>query len=159
MTDKLTDPTQEQAKYQGVVTTPKTHQFDHATKSVTFEPVTKCQLQLQAKLPTKLPKSLSCVALNCCGVSVQQPVSAGGGSKAEEPTLQTKKKAQKKKKKWLVDAQTCNRSHRKTSNLNKVKLDHGVQQQHIHTYIHACIHTMLYGWCNFLLIQQDHEIR
>jgi hypothetical protein len=88
VTDKLTDPTQEQAKYQGVVTTLKSHRFDHATKSVvTFEPVTKCQLQLQAKLPTKLPKSLSCVALNFCGVSVQQPVSAGGGSKAEEPTL------------------------------------------------------------------------
>jgi hypothetical protein len=55
VTDKLTDPTQEQAKYQGVVTTLKTHQFDHATKRVTLEPVTKCQLQLQAKLPTKLP--------------------------------------------------------------------------------------------------------
>jgi len=98
VTDKLTDPTQEQAKYQGVVTTLKTHQFDHATKRVTFEPVTKCQIQLQAKLPTKLPKSLSCVALNFCGVSVQQPVSAGGGSKAEEPTLQKKEKRKKKRK-------------------------------------------------------------
>jgi hypothetical protein len=141
VTDKLTDPTQEQAKYHGVVTTLKTHRFDHATKSVTFEPVTKCQLQLQAKLPTKLPKSLSWVALNFCGVSVQQPVNAGGGSKAEEPPLQTKKK-RKKKKKWPVDAQTCNRSHRKTSNLNKVKLGHGVQQQHIHT----CMHTFDAVW-------------
>jgi hypothetical protein len=105
VTDKLTDPTQEQAKYQGVVTTPKTHQFDHATKSVTFEPVTKCQLQLQAKLPTKLPKSLSCVALNFCGVSVQQPVSAGGGSKAENPTLQTKKRKKKKVASRCTDLQ------------------------------------------------------
>jgi hypothetical protein len=47
------------------------------------------------------------------------------------------KQKKEKKKKWPVDAQTCNRSHRKTSNLNKVKLDHGVQQQHMHTYMNA----------------------
>jgi hypothetical protein len=81
-------------------------------KSVTFEPVTKCQLQLQAKLPTKLPKSLNkqrghAAVLNFYGVSIQQAVSAGGGSKAEEPTLFSLKKKIKNKNKQKKVASRC----------------------------------------------------